>query len=158
MPRRGDQVSPWRLLSYVREGGNAVVWRASGTDGREIALKVLKLPEGSERYDRFAQEVRVHLEVLRNRMGVLPLLDAHVPVGERIDEPPWLAMPLAIPLAEHLGTTPSPSAVVEAGAVIARTLAELLEQHGVSHRDIKPDNLYWYGGPVVGDFGLVATP
>ncbi len=151
-------MGPWRLLSYVREGGNAVVWRASATDGREIALKVLKLPEGSERYDRFAQEVRVHLEVLRNRTGVLPLLDAHVPVGVRIDEPPWLAMPLAIPLAEHLGTRPSPSAVVEAGAVIARTLAELLEQHGVSHRDIKPDNLYWYGGPVVGDFGLVATP
>lgn len=123
------------------------------------AVKVLKLPQGTERYDRFAQEVRVHLEVLRDCPGVLPLLEAEVPTADVIETAPWLAMPIAQPLASHLGRNRQPRVVIDHIISIGSTLAFLLEQHGVSHRDIKPENLYWVDGrAAVGDFGLVEVP
>jgi serine/threonine protein kinase len=50
-------------------------------------------------------------------------------------------------------------AIVAAVASIADTLATLRREHGLTHRDIKPQNLYRHDGTfVVGDFGLVAVP
>jgi serine/threonine protein kinase len=38
---------------------------------------------------------------------------------------------------------------------LASTLADLNRHHGVTHRDIKPDNLFWLEGhAMVGDFGI----
>ena len=67
-------------------------------------------------------------------------------------------MPVAIPMREALdGATVAQ--VVSAIAAVAVTLARLKKDHGVAHRDIKPDNLYSHDGQwVVGDFGLVAIP
>ena len=57
-----------------------------------------------------------------------------------------------------LGTDPAPRAVIAAVANIATTLAALAAK-GVSHRDIKPDNLFERDGRwLVGDFGLMAFP
>jgi serine/threonine protein kinase len=66
-------------------------------------------------------------------------------------------MPVAKPLAEALREKPL-SAIVEVFGTIATTLGQL-HAEGISHRDIKPPNLYWYeGGPAIGDFGLVRLP
>jgi serine/threonine protein kinase len=66
-------------------------------------------------------------------------------------------MPLAQPLRESPATT-SLESLVEAFSQIAATLAELA-QRGIAHRDIKPDNLFWFDNrSAVGDFGLVAFP
>lgn len=158
MPTTGSQIGSWLLQRVLGEGGNSVVW--SGQSGMgSAAVKVLKLPQGTERYDRFAQEVRVHLEVLRDCPGVLPLLEAEVPTADVIETAPWLAMPIAQPLASHLGRNRQPRVVIDHIISIGSTLAFLLEQHGVSHRDIKPENLYWVDGrAAVGDFGLVEVP
>ena len=159
MPKSGQQVGSWQLVRVLGEGGNAIVWLGRPRDGPDVALKVLKVPEGPERYDRFAEEVRIHLDVLRDVPGVLPVLAADVRSGEPIVTAPWLAMPVARPLAEHLGEDPDIVDTVAAAIKIAQTLAALLEQFGLSHRDVKPANLYWWNGaPAVGDFGLVAVP
>jgi Protein kinase domain len=160
MPRRGDVLGTWRLKDLLGEGGNAFVWRAEHVDtGDTVAIKVLKPPERGERYARFVAEVETCRDVASGHVNVLPVLDAVLPTGEEITSPPWFAMPVATPLTDHLGLSPTADEVVDALIPVAIALNDLLEQHGISHRDIKPENLYWhYDGPAIGDFGLVELP
>jgi hypothetical protein len=66
-------------------------------------------------------------------------------------------MPLATGITEALAKA-SLAEKVEAVRQIAATLAGLLER-GISHRDVKPENLYQHRGRfVVGDFGLARRP
>ena len=159
-PRRREVVGPWKLLRVLGEGGNARVWRARNAVGDEVALKtLLREKVNSERYDRFAQEVGVHLTSLTAVTGVLPLLDAVVPTEDTITDVPWLAMPIATPLQQHLGDAPTVARTVQTVADLAGTLVVLLQKFGISHRDIKPENLYWWqSSAVIGDFGLVSIP
>jgi hypothetical protein len=67
-------------------------------------------------------------------------------------------MPLAVPIHTALGADPAPERVAEAMAAITGTLAGLAEE-GISHRDVKPDNLLCLDGAwSIGDFGLVKYP
>jgi serine/threonine protein kinase len=67
-------------------------------------------------------------------------------------------MPIAVPISKALGPNPTLESVVAAIADVADTLARLATQ-SISHRDIKPGNLYSYDGSwAVGDFGLVDFP
>ena len=158
-PQKGDVVDGWKLIRTLGEGGNAVVWRARDKTAAEVALKLLKPPEKAERYDRFAREVAVHLDSLRDVEGVVPLIDANVPTGDVIETVPRLAMPIAEPLTDHLGDRPAVDSVVGTISQIADTLAYLLSQFAISHRDIKPTNLFWWNDrAAIGDFGLVAVP
>lgn len=64
-------------------------------------------------------------------------------------------MPLAMSLPLVLADAPLET-VVSAIADIADTLAQIFEQHGVAHRDIKSGNLYFFMERyTVGDFGLL---
>lgn len=152
------RIGPWICEEKLGTGGNATVWVATDTElTMKVALKVLDAKrQGSERYRRFAQEVKV-LRSLGEYEGVLPLLDAFLPQGAS-GERAWLAMPVATPIAQAL-TDASLETVVEAMRAVAQTLARLQAEHGIGHRDIKPGNLYklddrW----LVGDFGLVDLP
>lgn len=151
------KVPGFDLIKQLGEGGNGWVWRAS-RDDPELALKVLKKTESkSESYLRFRHEIEV-LRKLASVPGVLPILDAHLPDEPSDDDRAWLAMPLAKPIREHLGERPKLPIVVEGCAAIASTLANLAES-GISHRDVKPENLYVYNGQwVIGDFGLAKFP
>jgi hypothetical protein len=153
------RMGPWRLGEKLGEGGIAVVWRAvHETTGATAALKLIHAKKvQSEPYKRFVQEITV-LRQLGPAPGILPLLDSHLPEAPSPADPPWLAMPIATPLHEGLSSQPLEE-IVRAIRTIATTLADLHSSHGVSHRDIKPDNLYVYEGRyVVGDFGLVSAP
>lgn len=159
MPAAGDRIGPWTLLEPLGRGGNATVWKASRTvDDDVIALKVLDVRRPtSERYIRFRDEIAV-LQTLTGEPGILPLLDHHLPDAPTGRQPAWLAMPVAIPIQDALGARPNLEDVVAVGAEIATTLARLADR-GISHRDIKPGNLYEYSGTfVIGDFGLVRFP
>jgi hypothetical protein len=67
-------------------------------------------------------------------------------------------MPVAKRLDKALNEA-SPEAVVDAVRRIADTLARLAAEHTLSHRDVKPKNLYeLHGKALVGDFGLIDMP
>ena len=152
-------IGPWTLVEELGRGGNATVWRARrGERGKPIALKVVKTRRSDrEPYRRFIREIGF-LQSLGKFPGVLPLVDANLPVKPTREDQPWLAMPIAVAIAEALADQPLET-VVEALAEVADTLARLAAEHNVGHRDLKPSNLYELDGEwLVGDFGLIALP
>ena len=152
-------VGPWTLYERLGHGGNANVWRATRPGSETAAaLKVINTSKVErEPYQRFVREI----EFLRDHQdvpGLLPLLDAYLPDQPSKADQPWLAMPIATPIAKALEGKPLAD-VVTAVAVIADTLARLQRDFGIGHRDIKPGNLYELGGAwLIGDFGLIAVP
>jgi len=156
-PRIGDRLGPFTIGPWIGRGGNADVFEAS--DGRRaVALKVLRTRRvESEPYQRFRREIDV-LRSLGRQPGVLPLIEFHLPESLAKGERAWLAMPIAERVDDALREGDL-TTIVSAIASIARTLAKLKRDHGLAHRDLKPQNLYRYDDEfVVGDFGLVALP
>jgi serine/threonine protein kinase len=155
----GQTIAPWTLHETLGRGGNATVWKATRPElEKPVALKLINTTKvEKEPYQRFVREIgflREHPEV----SGVLPLLDAHLPDQPTRADPPWLAMPIAVPIATALDGKPLAD-VVAAMAAIAVTLTRLQRESNIAHRDIKPGNLYELDGAwLIGDFGLVALP
>lgn len=152
-------VGPWTLHEPLGRGGNASVWRATRTDGgTEVAVKVINAKKvDREPYQRFVREIEF-LRKHRDLQGLLPLLDAYLPDLPSKNEQPWLAMPIATPIAKAVAGRPLID-VVRAVAAIADTLSRLQRDFGIAHRDVKPGNLYELDGSwLIGDFGLVAVP
>ena len=158
--RRGERIGPWMLLDPLGAGGNGEVWRAADSDGRDVALKLLHpkyQTPGDARYKRFRDEMQLH-DSLRGRPGILPVVSSHLPERPTRQDPAWLATELATGIRAALGREANLEAVVQAVGEIASALAAL-HAAGISHRDVKPSNLYRHGDAwVVGDFGLVDFP
>jgi WD40 repeat protein len=150
----GRDLSHYRLVDQIGEGGMGVVWRATDTTlGRDVAIKVL--PEAfagdPERMARFEREARVLASL--NHPHVASIYGVGSADGVR-----FLAMELVEgdDLAVRIARGPVP--VAEA-IEIARQIAEALEaahEKGVIHRDLKPANvkLTTDGEVKVLDFGL----
>jgi Protein kinase domain len=155
----GTVIGPWTLVAPLGEGGNAEVWKATreGAAG-PLALKLLldRRPYAVP-YQRFRREIET-LERVGPHPGVLRIVAHSLPAQPSKSDRAWLAMPIAEPLAAALAGQRL-EAVVEAVRGIASTLVDLNQRFGLAHRDIKPGNLYRYGGrAAVGDFGLVDVP
>jgi hypothetical protein len=157
-PRIGDQFGRWTLAAPIdTRGGNAWVYRGTAA-GETAALKILRRtkPE-SEPYKRFRREIAT-VQRLGDRPGILPVLDARIPDALAKGERAWFAMPEATRI-DHALREADLGTVVGAIQSIADTLSALLVEEKLSHRDIKPQNLYQHGDSwVVGDFGLVTGP
>lgn len=153
------RIGPWTLHGRLGRGGNATVWTVTRADAQSpVALKLINTTKvEKESYRRFVREIRF-LRDHPSDPGVLPLIDAHLPDQPSGTDPPWLAMPVATPIADALQGK-SLAEVVVAMAAIAETLDRLQREAGIAHRDIKPGNLYELEGSwLIGDFGLVAIP
>src|SRR5689334_4591437 len=96
----GKRIGQWKLLRPLGKGGNGTVWQVVGTEENEAAIKIFH-DTRPERYQRFRDEVAT-LRRLRDRSGVMPILDANLPERPRANTPAWLVMPVAEPLALHL--------------------------------------------------------
>lgn len=153
--RAGEVIDGWVLEEFLGAGGNGEVWRAH-RGPEAAALKILWAKDpGRDAYRRFRAEV----EFMRGHPhdGVLPLIGASVPERLAKGEYAWLATPEAELSSSALTNVPL-AEVVRAGLAFAATLADLAAED-VSHRDIKPDNLFRHqDGWKVGDWGLVSYP
>jgi len=143
--RAGLRLEGWTLIPDGKF--TDCVWQVEHNDGR---IGVIKTARGKRPVflKRFEWEVST-LVRLQSSPGVLRLLDR-----DTSSSPRWMVTEIAESLAGHLGSTPRLGDVVSAFADIADTLVDA-KARGVSHRDIKPDNLFFTRGrSVVGDFGL----
>ncbi|WP_265737863.1 protein kinase domain-containing protein [Actinacidiphila oryziradicis] len=118
--------------------------------GLDAVLKFRSVTPESERGQRFRNEALQMRELSRaGTKGVLPILD--VEPGE---DPSWYVMPKAEMLQVVVDQAGTLQEIVNWVLTLARTLSRLAEQD-IYHRDVKPDNLFWYDdGPVFADFGI----
>ncbi|HEX6813838.1 MAG TPA: serine/threonine-protein kinase [Planctomycetota bacterium] len=150
-----EQLGPFALQRLVAAGGMGEVYLARHKElGTEVALKLLPampLQAAASVRERFAREARLTARV--QHPGVVRVLDADV-AGDR----PWLVLEYVDgqTLRHRLAQGPLP--VVEAARIAASTADVLAaaHEHGVLHRDIKPDNVMLSrdGTVRVLDFGI----
>lgn len=147
----GDRVGPWKLVARLGRGGNSEVWRAtSDTQQGEAALKIPNAGRNSMR--RFGGELTL-LKKLAGMKGIIPLIAGANDEGQI----PWLAMPIAQPIDSALDDD-DPLFVLKGVIQILETLT-ILHESGISHRDIKPDNIYLLEANwVLADFGIASFP
>lgn len=144
----------YNVITSIGRGGNATLFGAFDQQGQKVAIKVLH-PElaVSVAADRFLREIRYASQL--DHPHIAPLLDS----GET-DYLLWFVMPFVAgetlrQALRRAGTLPIDRAV--------RVATEILDalghahEHGLAHRDIKPDNIVLSapdGAAVLVDFGI----
>jgi len=149
----GDSVGQYKVESVLGVGGMGYVYRAVGSDGEPVALKLVKRdlaadPTFRRRFDR---EARIARQV--SHPHLVPVLDS----GEH-DGVPYLVQRFVGngTLASRVEEGPRPLAqVVDVCKQVGGALDELHAQ-GLIHRDIKPANILMDEAEVayITDFGL----
>ncbi len=150
----GTKLGPYEIQSPLGAGGMGEVYRARDPRlGREVAIKVLPAPllSDSGRLQRFEQEARSASSL--NHPNILVVYD----VGTH-DGAPYLVTELleGETLRERLygGALPARKAL-EYAIQLGHGLAAAHEK-GITHRDLKPDNIFLCrdGRCKILDFGL----
>lgn len=153
-PRVGEEFGPYRILSFIGQGGGGVVYRAWDPRlEREVALKVLPRRPGGDsgRAERFVAEARAASAL--NHPNIVTVFDAAFDndtlyiVSELID---------GSTLRHEIGKTAlSPRRILEIATQVADGLAAAHEA-GIVHRDLKPENVMVTrsGRAKIVDFGL----
>lgn len=151
--KKNNSIDKWKLVEELGSGGNGDVWKVLGPDTQYYALKVLRQRDEIS-YKRFLEEVCFLGE--HNLDGVLPVIDSYTPCIEAKDTP-WFVMPLGKPIEVYLREC-TPMQVMASMVQLARDISKLHDRQ-FSHRDIKPDNILYYGDRLcLCDFGLVKYP
>ncbi len=150
----GEQISHYKVLEKIGEGGMGEVYRATDTKlNRDVALKILpeQFASDSQRMGRFQREAEVLASLDHPHIGqIFGIEEAGTTkalVLQLIEGPT---------LAEKIAQGPIP---VEETLKIALQIAEGLEaahEKGVIHRDLKPANIKinLEGQVKILDFGL----
>ncbi len=161
LPGSGDRLGHYHVLEQLGAGGIATVYRAAGSDGRCVALKVLQPSKlDTKEVRRFQREI----ETLRrlDHPNIVRLFE-----GGETDGLPWFAMELVDggdmgQLIDRWRSDP-PAARWDEVEHILRCLCQALNylhEQGIVHRDLKPSNVLLAkdGGVRLTDFGGVKDP
>ncbi|MCZ6649213.1 MAG: protein kinase, partial [Acidobacteria bacterium] len=150
----GQNLSHYRLVEQIGEGGMGVVWKALDTTlDREVAIKVLPdaFAQDPDRLARFEREAK--LLAALNHPHIAAIHGLHEAGGQR-----FLAMEMieGEDLSQRLLAGPLPT---DEALRFARQIAEGLEaahESGIIHRDLKPANIKLTASGTVKilDFGL----
>jgi serine/threonine-protein kinase len=155
----GDTLGGYKLEESLGEGGMGLVFRALRIeDGREVALKVLKIELAGDLVfqHRFRQEARAAAEV--HDPHLVPIIEAAEADGRH-----YLAVDYVSggSLGDHIraSKTLEIEDVVRVISEIAGGL-DALHGAGIIHRDIKPHNILFAedGTAMLTDFGLAKGP
>ena len=143
----------YRIERHLGEGGMATVYLCDDLKhDRKVALKLLK-PElaavlGAE---RFVQEIKTTAAL--QHPHILPLFDSGAADGFLFYVMPFIdgeTLRAKLDRETQLG--------VDDAVRIAREIADALHyahEHGIVHRDVKPENILLHGGhAMVADFGI----
>ena len=142
----------YTVITAVGRGGNAAIFGAVDAGGQKIALKVLH-PEltVSVAADRFLREIRYAGQL--HHPHIAPLLD----FGEK-DYLLWYAMPFLPGDTVRQTVRRERMLPIDRAVRIACDVLEALayaHQHGIAHRDIKPDNIVLSpDGAILVDLGI----
>ncbi|MGB4658922.1 MAG: protein kinase [Mobilitalea sp.] len=109
-------------------------------------------PRGEEKKARFKDEIKIMISHYKQVAGIMPIIDYSY-------EELWYVMPLAKPIISHIEEKNLDlNKIIQLAINYAFVLAEI-HSKGISHRDIKPLNLYILDNKCVfGDFGLADFP
>lgn len=157
-PARGsgptEVLAGYTDLVEIGRGGDSVVYRAREVAlNREVAIKVLLLDD-EETVARFEREIEITVDLGRQHPNIMTVLATGTTEAGR----PAIVMDLyergSLDQRVHqVGPIP-PAEVVAIGCVLADALA-FAHEHGVLHRDVKPQNVMVLPTSyVLGDFGI----
>lgn len=152
-------MGPYRLIRLCGAGAMADVWQAQDPNSAQaVALKLLR-PAASA-LDAAEQERRFLAEAQTARLLDHPDIVKVLGQGRTGEGQAWMALEWLSghPLARHTSAEHrlADSIVLSIAARVARAL-DHAHQHGVVHRDIKPDNLLVdlaTGQVKIADFGV----
>jgi eukaryotic-like serine/threonine-protein kinase len=144
----------YTVITSVGRGGNATLFGAYDQNGRKVAIKVLH-PEltVSVAADRFLREIRWAAKL--DHAHIAPLLDS----GET-DYLLWFVMPFVAGETLRDMVRRDRTLPIDRAVRIATEVLDALghaHEHGLAHRDIKPDNIVLSaegGGAILVDFGI----
>jgi hypothetical protein len=149
------QVSVYRLLGRLGEGGQGVVFLAEDPTGSPAAVKLLPPTTDPQVRSRFLKEVAAAQRVAR--FCTAQVLDAGIFERRPFIVSEYVSGPSLVEVVEQLG--PRGGAALERIAVATLTALGAVHAAGMVHRDFKPGNvLLGPDGPVLIDFGLAAVP
>ncbi|MYQ51741.1 MULTISPECIES: serine/threonine-protein kinase, partial [unclassified Streptomyces] len=152
-PQDPSRIGAYRLVARLGAGGMGQVFLGRSPGGRLVAVKVIRdeISDHPEAMARFRREVAT-VRTVRSAWTA-QLVDAS------LDAPPyWLATeyvagPTLRQAVEESGPFP-PGGTVRLAAALAEGLAAV-HAHGVTHRDLKPQNVILAPqGPQLIDFGI----
>jgi serine/threonine protein kinase len=155
----GDTLGDYRLEESLGEGGMGLVFRAlRSDDGREVALKVLKLDLAGDLVfqHRFRQEARAAAEV--HDPHLVPIIEAAEADGRHylaVDYVPGGSLGDTMAESKTLGLKELVRVITEVASGL-----DALHAAGIVHRDIKPQNILFAGDgrAMLTDFGLAKGP
>lgn len=150
--RSGQAVAGYQLGARLGGGGMGTVYRATGADGRAVAVKFLSpaLAGAPDLVARFAREVKLLTGL--DHPAIVRVLGQ----GEH-DGVPWFAMELVDGEDLRARLARGPLTRDEAAGIFERLLTALQHAHdrGIVHRDLKPANvLLASDGAKLADFGI----
>ena len=148
----------YRFERELGRGGMAQVWLVHDLrHDRPVALKILR-PDLAAALgaDRFLREIRLTARL--QHPNILPVLDSGAGSDPRGTQLLWYTMPCVEGETLRSRLARERQLPVADAVAIVREIADALDcahQHGIVHRDVKPENILLGGGhALLADFGV----
>jgi len=145
--------SRFTVTRTLGRGGMGTVYLANDRGlGRDVAIKVLNADVSSAvGMERFTHEIRLTARLVHP--NIVPLFDSGEAAGRLYYVMPHIDGESLRTVLERSGSLPLPQAL----RIVSDVSEALAYAHalGTVHRDVKPENIFWYRGrALLADFGV----